>query len=72
MHQNTTFEEKDSQKSLRKITIFEKLEPNKISVVSCNGSNYGYHFIIKEVVNLRDNLNVLGKTQKSTKLFLFQ
>ena len=47
--------------------------PNKISVVFDNGSNYDYHFIIKELENeLRDNLNVLVKTKKSAKLFQFQ
>ena len=70
MNQNTTFEEKDSQKSLTKITIFEKLEPNKISVVSCNGSNYGYHFIIKEVVNkFEGQFECLGENAKKYKTF---
>ena len=47
--------------------------PNEIPVVFHNGSNYDYHFIIKKLANeLRNNLNVLAKTQKSTKLFQFQ
>ena len=33
---------------------------NEILVVFHNGSNYDYHFIIKEL-SLRDNLNVLRK-----------
>ena len=47
--------------------------PYEIPVIFHNGSNYGYHFIIKELgMSLRVNLNVLGKTQKSIKLFSFQ
>ena len=47
--------------------------PSKIPVVFRNGSNYDYHFIIKELDrNLRDNLNALEKMLKSTKRFLFQ
>ena len=47
--------------------------PYEIPVVFHNGSNYGYHFIIKELANeFEDNLNVLEKTQKTTKLFPFQ
>ena len=45
---------------------------NEIPVVFQNGSNYHYHFIIKELAKgLTDNLNVLGKIQKSSKLFPF-
>ena len=47
--------------------------PTDISVVFHNGSNYDYHFIIKELENgFEDNLNVLGKIQKKAKLFPFQ
>ena len=46
---------------------------NEIPVTFHNGSNYNYHFIIKELTNeLRGNLNVLGETKKGGKLFLFQ
>ena len=41
---------------------------NEIPVVFHSGSNYGYHFIIKELANESEgNLNVQGKIQKSTK-----
>ena len=48
--------------------------PNEISVVFHNDSNYGYHFIIKELANEFEgkNLKVLGITQKKTKFFPFQ
>ena len=40
--------------------------PNKISVVFYNGSNYDYHFIIKELEKkLNDILNVLEKILKT-------
>ena len=43
---------------------------NEIPVVCHRGSNCDYHFIIKELANdLKDNLNVLEKTKKSTKVF---
>ena len=47
--------------------------PNKIPVFFYNGSNYDYHFIIKELVNEfgGKRLSVMEKTQKSTKLFPF-
>ena len=46
--------------------------PNEIPAVFHNGSNYDYHFIIKELADkFRENLNVLGKIQKSTKIFQF-
>ena len=41
--------------------------PKEIPVILYNGLNYDYHFII--TIN---NLYVLGKTQKSIKLFPFQ
>ena len=41
-----------------------------IPVVFHIGSNYDYHFIIKELANeFEGQREVLGKTQKSTKLF---
>ena len=44
--------------------------PNEISVVFHNGSNYDYHFIIKELANeFEGNLNVLEKIQKKYKIF---
>ena len=47
--------------------------PNEIPVVFYNGSNYDYHFVIKELANeFEDNSNVLEKRQKSKKLFPFQ
>ena len=46
--------------------------PNEIPVVFQNGSNYDYHFVIKELANeLREDLIVLWKIQKSAKLFQF-
>ena len=40
----------------------------EIPLVFHNGSNCDYHFVIKELANeLRENLNVLEKTQKSAK-----
>ena len=36
------------------ICDLELNEPNKILVVFRNGSNYGYHFIIKELANKSD------------------
>ena len=46
---------------------------SKIPVVFHSSSNYDYNFIIKELeMSLRDNLNVLEKTKKNTKLFPFQ
>ena len=47
--------------------------PSKIPIVFRKGSNYDLHFTIKELqARLRGKLNVLGKRQKSIKLFLFQ
>ena len=47
--------------------------PNEIAVVFHNGSNYYYDSMIKELqMSLEDNLNVLKKTKKNTKLFLSQ
>ena len=46
--------------------------PNEIPLVFHNGSNYGYHFIIKELPNNFEENFILGKIHKSTKLFLFQ
>ena len=47
--------------------------PNKISIVFDNGSNYDYHFIIKELENeFEGQLECLVKTKKSAKLFQFQ
>ena len=44
--------------------------PNEIPAVFHNGSNSDYHFIIKELgYEFEGNLNVLGKIQKSIKLF---
>ena len=43
----------------------------EIPSVFYNGSNYDYHFIIKELASLRGNLNVWGEMQKSTKFLLF-
>ena len=46
---------------------------NKIPVVFHNGSNYDYHFNVKESVNeFQGKFESLGEIQKSTKLFLFQ
>ena len=42
---------------------------NEISVVFCNGSNYDYHFIVKE---LAKEFECLGEKKKSTILFMFQ
>ena len=39
--------------------------PNEIAVVFHNGSNYDYHFSVKDYqMSLRENLNVLGKKRK--------
>ena len=47
--------------------------PIDISVVCHRGSNCDYHFIIKKLANdFNENLNVLEKTKKSTKVFLLQ
>ena len=44
--------------------------PNRIPAVFHSGSNYDYHFIIKESVNeFHNNLKVLGRAQRSTKCF---
>ena len=41
--------------------------PNEIPVVFHSGSDYDYHFVIKQLAtSLRESLNVLGKIQKST------
>ena len=59
MQQNVTYLEKDSLKSLLMIKVIEKFEiivilqinievANEIPIVFQNGSNYDYHFIIKE------------------------
>ena len=46
--------------------------PNEIPLVFYNGSNYDYHFIIKEKQkSLMGNLNALGKIRKSTNPFFF-
>ena len=48
--------------------------PNEFPVVFHNSSNYGYHFVIKELANeIEDNLNALGKqsTRKVQGFFLF-
>ena len=42
---------------------------HEISVVFCNGSNYDYHFIVKE---LAKEFECLGEKKKSTILFMFQ
>ena len=43
---------------------------NEIAVVFHNGSNYDYHFIIKELASeFEENLSILEKIQKSTKPF---
>ena len=47
--------------------------PNEIPVVFHKGWNYDYDFIIKELANeFEGQFECLGKTNKSTKLFLFQ
>ena len=44
--------------------------PQKIPVVIHNGSNYDYHFTIKNwQMSLRDDSNVFGKIQKKYKKF---
>ena len=44
--------------------------PNEIPVVFHNGSNYDYHFILKELPkSLKENLNVLGKNTGKYKIF---
>ena len=46
--------------------------PNETHVFFHNSSNYDYNFVIKELANkFEGNLSVIGKTKKSTKLFLF-
>ena len=46
--------------------------PNEIPLVFYNGSNYDYHFIIKEKQkSLMGNLNALGKIRKRTNPFFF-
>ena len=47
--------------------------PNEIPIVFHNGSKYDYHFIIKNWQrSFKVHLNVLGKTMKYIKVFLFQ
>ena len=46
--------------------------PYEIPVVFDNGSDYDYHFIIKESASNWENLDIGGKIQKGTKAFLFQ
>ena len=48
-----------------------RFQPKELPLEFHNGSNYDYHYIIEEFKNLknyetsmRDNLNVLGKTEK--------
>ena len=44
--------------------------PNEIPVVFHNGSNFDYHFIIKEWANeFEGQLSVLGKTKEKYKTF---
>ena len=46
---------------------------NEIPVIFHNGSNYDCHFILKELANEFDEkFNVLGKIQKSKKMYPFQ
>ena len=46
--------------------------PSKIIVVSHNGSNFNYHFIIKELANeFNRGVAWLGKTQNSKEKILF-
>ena len=43
------------------------------TVVFHSGSNYDYHFIIKELANeFKGQCECLGENTKNTKLFLFQ
>ena len=52
------------------ISSFRFNETKEIPGAFHNQSNYDYYFIIKNYqTNLRDNLNVLRETQKSTKPF---
>ena len=46
--------------------------PYEIPVVFDKGSDYDYHFIIKESASNWENLDIGGKIQKGTKAFLFQ
>ena len=47
--------------------------PNEIPVVFHNGSNYDYHFIIKELAsNFGGKFKCLAKNTKKYKVFLFQ
>ena len=47
--------------------------PKKITIVFHNGSNYDYHFIIKELAeNLKNNLFAYKKTLKNIQLVQFQ
>ena len=47
-------------------------EPNEIPVVFYNGSNYDYHFTIKElVIEFKGQFECLGKILKREKLFSF-
>ena len=43
--------------------------PNLVHVVFHNGSNYGYHFILKEFIK---KMYFLWKIQKSANIFPFQ
>ena len=62
-----------TQVNTHKICSLKLNVPSEILVVFHTGSNYGYHFIIKELpCEFEGEFELLGKTKKSIKLFLFQ